>query len=533
MTAQEAYNSLDPQAWASISTLEKLTLLEQIQKNLRKYAKELGEGDAKMKNDIIGEDINTYQIGMAATINPMANTLMGIHHLYESLLHGKMPEPVSIRKIDDSIHEVQVYPVHSKDKLAAGKQKGFLHVKGTPEQIHPLEKPAGIIAISGAGNYSSSIEMAMALFLENKAVIHKPHQLNEATDKIWEKVFAPVIEAKGLAFCDADQGRSMSALEGLHSIYFTGSTGVARAIQNAASAPLVSECGGNNPCIIIPGDRPWTEKEIQHQAIQLASVGKLNGGAVCGRPQTLVTSKNWDQRDQFLFALRKAIVEETFACGTHYPGVDKTKEAFLENQPTAEILKPENGKHKNSEFVLIPNVKEDDFAVTNEAFCQIFSEVALDIPTGVNDFLTSVTDFCNNKLLGSLGCMILVDNDTYKKHEGRIHQAVNELNYGGISVNTIPPMIWMNAYLTWGGNGETKENFISGVGNFGNAMNFENVEKSVIIDDFNSSSFELTNKKRVDHMLENAAYFSIDQSWGHFARLAGAMVMDGFRGKDF
>lgn len=533
MTAQEAFNQLDPQQWAQTSLVERLAMIEKIQENLKNFAKALGKKDAKMKNKLIGEKITSTSEGMGTTVMPMGNTLLGIHQLYESLMHGKMPKPVSTKKIGENLYEVEVYPVHSKDKLAAGKQKGYLHIKGEPKQINPLDKPAGVIAVSGAGNYSSSIEMAMAFFLENKAVIHKPHKLNESTDQVWEQIFEPVIAAKGLSFCDADQGKEMSKLDGLDAIYFTGSTGVAHAIQDAASAPLISECGGNNPCIIVPGERPWTDKEIERQAIQLASVGKLNGGAVCGRPQTIITSKNWAQREQFLNALRKAIAEDTFACSSHYPGVDKTKEAFIQNQPTAEVLKPEEGKHNKSDFVLIPNLAEDDFAITNEAFCQIFGEIPLDVQNDVDEFLTKATNFCNTKLLGSLGCMILVDGDTYQKHSDRVHQAVNELEYGGIAVNTVPPNIWMNAYLTWGGNGESTENFVSGVGNFGNAMNFENIEKSVLIDDFHSTSFELTNRKRVKHMLRNISYYSIDQSWGHFAHLAGQMVVDGLRKKDF
>jgi len=531
MKAHEAFDSLAPQVWASTSPIERLVILELIQKNLETYADELGSKEAKMKNKLIGEDITSKAEGMGATVMPMANTLMGIHHLYESLIHGEMPKPLSTRRISDNLYEVEVFPIFKKDKLSSGKQRGFIHVQGVPKQVNPMDKPAGIIAVSGAGNYSSSIEMAMALFLENKVVIHKPHKLNEATDQVWAKIFAPLIDIKALAFCDADQGKEMSKLEGLHAIYFTGSTGVAHAIQNAASAPLVSECGGNNPCIIVPGK--WTDKEVHHQAIQLASVGKLNGGAVCGRPQTIITSKNWAQRGQFLNALRKAIAEETFATGTYYPGVNKAKEAFLANQPTAERLQPEGGKHANSDFVLIPDIKEDDFAVTNEAFCQIYCEIALETSIDTEEFLTAATNFCNNKLLGSLGCMVLVDNTTFKDNEDRIHQAINELNYGGIAINTVPPNIWLNAYLTWGGNGETTENFVSGVGNFGNALNFENIVKSILIDDFHATSFELTNRKKVEHLLENVSYYSIDQSWGRFTKLAGQMVVDNLRGKDF
>ena len=531
MTAQEAYNHLDPQKWAETPVINRLALIEEVQHNLKRFSKELGEEDARMKNKLIGENITSVQEGMGTTVMPMANTLMGIHKLYEALMDGKMPEPLSVKEIDHNLYQVEVYPAHSKDKLAAGKQQGYLHVVGKPTQKSPLEKPAGVIAVSGAGNYSSSIEMAMALFLENKAVIHKPHRLNEATDTVWAKIFEPLISIKALAFCDADQGRAMTQLHDLHAIYFTGSTDVGHAIQNAASAPLVSECGGNNPCIIVPGK--WSKKDIQRQAIQLASVGKLNGGAVCGRPQTIITSKHWEQRQEFLDALRNAIGNETYANGEHYPGVNKTKEAFIENQPTAEILKPENGKHNKTDFVLIPGISEDDFAVTNEAFCQIYSEIPLDTPTDIDLFLTKVTDFCNNKLLGSLGCMVLIDNETMHANVARVHRAINELNYGGIAVNDVPPNIWLNAYLTWGGCGENIENFVSGVGNFGNAMNFENVKKSVIINDFTSTSFELTHRKGTQHLLENVSYFSIDQSWGHFAKLAGQMVVDNFKSKDF
>ena len=524
-------NSLDPKAWATTSAVERLALIEEIQSNLLNYAEELGEVDAKMKNDLTEIGAVSRAEGIATTVNAMGNTLMGIQHLYETLVNNEMPKPNGTKKIGEKLYEIDVFPIHRKDKLLAGKAKGYLHVQGEPKQVSPLDKPSGIIAVSGAGNYSSSIEMAMALFLENKAVIHKPHQLNEASDAVWAKIFAPLIKRKALVFIGSDQGHEMTALAGLDAIYFTGSTGVAHAIQKSASAPLVSECGGNNPCLIVPGK--WTDKEIKHWAIQIASVGKLNGGAVCGRPQTIITSKNWPQREQFIAALRKAIAEDTFGTTTYYPGVDKTEAQFLDNQPSAEVLKPENGNHPNSDAVFIPGIGEDDFAIHNEAFCQVYSELPLDTENEAEDFLTKATAFCNDKLLGSLGCMMLVDTATFKANEERIHRAVRELNYGGIAVNNIPPNIWLNAYLTWGGCGETTENFVSGVGNFGNALNFENVVKSVIIDDFGAQTFALTNRKQVDHLLVNASKFSVDQSWGKFAKLAGQMVFDGFGGKDF
>lgn len=202
MTAQEAYDYLDPKAWASTSPVEKLALIEEIQKNLGKHAKDLGRADIKMKNKYIGTEIYEEGFGIAGTAGPIAGVLMGAHHLYEALANGEMLEPVAVKKVDDDITAIQTWPIFPKDKMTAGKQKGYLYVKGAPKQVSPLEKPAGIIAISGAGNYSSSVEMVKALFFENKAVIHKPHENNVESDKIWEKIFQPLVDLKAAKLLD-------------------------------------------------------------------------------------------------------------------------------------------------------------------------------------------------------------------------------------------------------------------------------------------------------------------------------------------
>lgn len=267
MTAQQAFDYLDPQAWASISAVEKLSLIEEVQQNLSKYADELAAADIRMKNDFIGTDIYTTGFGLVATAAPIAGVLMASRHLYEKLANGDLLEPVSIQKLTIGNTAIQTWSIFPKDKIVAGKQKGYLYVKGEPKQVNPLDKPAGIVAISGAGNYSSSVEMVKALFFENKAVIHKPHQNNVESDKVWAKIFQPLVDGKAVVFIEPEESRAMSSLEGLHAIYFTGSSGVAHAIQKNAKTPVVAECGGNNPLLIIPGDRPWTDKEIKHQAL--------------------------------------------------------------------------------------------------------------------------------------------------------------------------------------------------------------------------------------------------------------------------
>ena len=533
MRVKESIDRLKPEAWASTSPAERLHLLEEVRENMKTYASELAASDSRMKNSLMDEALFSDPISLVATIVPLANTVSACIELYESIIHGEMLKPLNITKVKDELYDIQVFPRSAKDKLMNADRKDYIRVKGEPTQLNPMDKPPGIIAVLGAGNYSSSLEMIKAIFLENCAVVHKPHHLNTETDAIWEKIMKPLVDVGALSFCDSDQGRELTQDGRLTKIYFTGGTSTAQAIMKSTQTELVSECGGNNPCIIVPGDRPWTEKEIHHQALQIATMAKLNGGAVCGRPQTLVTSKHWPQRGVFLEALKKAIIEETPAAGTYYPGSKEVLSKFQEAYPKAELLQPEDGKYKNAAFLFIPNIDENSFAVKNEAFCQILDEVPLDVPANADAFLPKAVEFCNTKLHGTLGSCILIDEDTKEKHESALQQAVTDMEYGGIAINTMPPFIFLSPYLTWGGNEEGKE-FVSGHGNFGNLLCYENVEKSIIYASFMSPGHMLmTNKKLFDDLASNMARFSVAPTWMNMTKLMAGAVVGTFKHKDF
>jgi hypothetical protein len=533
MNAKQAIDSLDPKKWTETPPAERLALLEAVRDNLKRYGDELAASDTRMKNALMGEELFSDPTSKIATVVPMANTVTAAIEVYEGLVHGEMPEPLSVTKVGDDLYDIKVFPSHAKDRLMASDRTDVLRVKGEPKQVNPMDKPAGIIAVLGAGNYSSALEMLKAIFFENCAVVHKPHHLNAETDRIWVKIMQPLVEHGALSFADHDQGRDLTTDPRLSKIYFTGGTGTAKAIMSATDTPLVSECGGNNPCIIVPGDRPWSDKELTHQAQQIVTINKLNGGAVCGRVQTLVTSKRWPQREVFLDAIRKAIVEDTPADGTYYPGSDKVMEGFLEAYPDAEVLKPEGGRYSSADLLFITGAEESSYATANEAFCQIIVEVPLDVPPDASEFLPKAVEFCNTRLHGTLGSCILIDEDTRKAHQAVLDQAVTDLEYGAVAVNTMPPFIFLSPWLTWGGNEVGKE-FVSGVGNFGNAMNFENVEKSIMTAGFMSPGHMIkTNKGAFDTMAKEMANYSVEPSWKNLTCLMGGAIMGGFRKKDF
>lgn len=528
MKAQEAYSTLRPECWAKTSIKERLALLRQLQHNMLQDAEEMANAEGTMKNSIVGAGAYSRGFNLFGTVGQMGSIVGTTIELYESLARGGMPQALEITQVNNEIDDVKVFPQTGKERLTAGKQHGHLRVKGKPKQVNPMDKPAGVIAVLGAGNYSSSLEMTKALFWENKAVIHRPHHLNAASDAVWQKIFAPLVEIGALTYCDADQGRDLTTLRGLTAIYFTGGTETAKAIMAATRTPLVSECGGNNPCIVVPGDRLWTEKELKHQAEKIVSMAKMNGGAVCGRAQTLITSKNWKQREAFLDAIRQASVD-TFALSTYYPGSDKVREKFLAEHPHAEVVQAKDGTSKATEMVIITDAGENSFATKNEAFCQILVEVALDVEATAEVFLPKAVTYANEQLLGTLACMVVIDDETQTAHKNVFDQALNDLSYGAITVNTIPPMVFLSPYLTWGGNEEGKE-FVSGNGNFGNALNFENVEKSILYDQFVSpADMVLTNKESMERLIVANMGYVVQPTWMNLVRLMTVAVTNNFR----
>jgi acyl-CoA reductase-like NAD-dependent aldehyde dehydrogenase len=311
-TASDAVGSADPQKWAATSIEERLRLLREVQSNLQSFKDELGVAEAKTRNDRISDPLFSKEFGLVLTVLPVGNNVAASIDLYETLLKtGKMIQPLSASKVENSqedLTDLHVFPRTYKESFLYSTRKDILRVRGEPKQVSPMEKESGIVGCLGAGNFSGALEIIKALFYDNCVVVHKPHPVNAEANKVWEKVLKPLVDHKALAFCDPDQGPQLTADKRLSKVYFTGGSKTAEIIAKSTKTPLISECGGNNPVIVVPGD--WTDKEMKHQAMQIATNCKINGGAVCGRGQTIVTSKQWQKREAFLKINRQGHIRD-------------------------------------------------------------------------------------------------------------------------------------------------------------------------------------------------------------------------------
>eukprot|EP01067_Filipodium_phascolosomae_P005660 Filipodium_phascolosomae@DN3741_c0_g1_i1.p1 len=70
--------------------------------------------------------------------------------------------------------------------------------------------------------------------------------------------------------------------------------------------PFAAELGSVNPWIVVPpiAGVEWTLRQLQLSASQLAHFILLNAGHLCARPQVVLLSSDWSQRQQFIDIVR-------------------------------------------------------------------------------------------------------------------------------------------------------------------------------------------------------------------------------------
>ena len=203
-TASHAIASLDKHKWAATSPEDRLELLQQIQLNLYATRHELTSAEAEMFNERMeNEPLYNSSLTNLTTVIPMANNIVGAIALYQAIVSKTTLEPNKITRVtgtDQELYDIHIAP----RKLFYGFRSDRLRVRGTPKRTGPMAKVTKVVAVLGAGNYSSAVEIIKAIFFDNCVVVHKPHPLNQNMDKIWAVILSPLMAAGCLAFCDAD-----------------------------------------------------------------------------------------------------------------------------------------------------------------------------------------------------------------------------------------------------------------------------------------------------------------------------------------
>lgn len=496
-------------AWTKVGIPERIAYLESVLAGLASVAEPWVEGGARLKGIAAGDPL----VGEEWLAGPVV-TARNARLLVDALRAGGTPA-AKLSPGPEGRTIARVFPHGMLEKvMLAGVTADVWTQPGKPAtrgRIYREKSEHGkVCLVLGGGNVSSipPMDVLYKLFVEDEVCLLKMNPVNEHVGPRLEKAFARLVDDGFLrvVYGGADVGARAADHARVDTLHVTGSDRTYDAIVWGATPeeraerkakkepknprPFSAELGCVTPVLVVPG--PWSASDIAFQARHVAGMVTQNASFNCNAAKVLVTARGWLQREAFLDALH-AELGRSPARKAYYPGASQRYDAFLAAYPGAVKL----GRPGDDvvPWTVIPDVPGEpgEYALTNEAFCGVLAEVALDVSArrgGVmrdapySDparFLEEAVRFANERCWGTLSCVVLVHPATMAEHGAALERAIEGLRYGGVGVNAWPGLIYGLVSPTWGAfPGHPPEDIQSGVGVVHNTHMFDHPEKTVL-----------------------------------------------------
>nr|WP_240642247.1 aldehyde dehydrogenase family protein [Microbacterium sulfonylureivorans] len=360
-------------------------------------------------------------------------------------------------------------------------------------QLTPTEA-GGVGLVLGAGNVTSIpvLDVMYELLAHNRVAILKVNPTQDALVPVYERALAPLIEPGFLRIVrgGGDVGGYLAEHRGIAHVHITGAAPTFDAIVwgpptgsgAAATArrrredrpklkkPITAELGGVSPIIVVPGE--WSDADLAFQAEHVATMRLYNSGHNCIAGQVVLLSAEWPQREAFLDALRTAL-DAAPARPVWYPRSDAKLAAAASDYPAAERC------GDGTRMLVEVEAGGDATALeTTEYFAPVLGVVAL--PGNGQEFLDGAVAHANDRLVGTLGANVIIDPLTQAALGDGFEQAMADLRYGTVSINSWTAFGFLTPTLPWGGfPGATLQNVESGIGVVHNGLLLDRIERSV------------------------------------------------------
>ncbi len=508
MKASELINTLDAKKWAETDFENKIAILKEIYKRTSYYIKEFTFISArfKMQNTFTAKNssaLNPYFIALEyqGLLLPILGQLEAMIDIYSGIAKEIEISEDTVKRVNskEEKYDILVKPHTKLDKILYPQRKDFVRVKGKPKQALK-ERQYGIIVVFGINDYSSSLEVINALFLENCVVLYNTYHNSSETDTIWEDIFSPLIKYNALVICNINCAKDLIQSEKVDKIYFIGGNKVLKELDRDNALELTAECGGNSPFFIVPPERKWSQKELEHQAMLIVTHAKLNASAVSGRSQSILTSVNWAQKHDFFREIKKAVELYSPSMPYYFPFNSNSMARHNKVYPPAKLIRSlflEEIMEKKARRKARQTEHKKLLMHTNTISfnSMALNEISIKCKASTKDFLSKAIEFSNKHLDGSLSLSLVIDDESFDKYHQEVTHAIEQSKYGSIAINTLPPLIFINPYLNWGGN-EADHTLVHGKGHFGNLFNYSNIEKSLSYCSFISeTAFNTKNKE--------------------------------------
>lgn len=487
--------------WVALPARERATLLRACMSTLAAVADRWAEVACAVKGYALGSNGHGEEY-LGGTLPVMRNLRL----FADALDAGGAPSLPKTWQRDDGQWVARVFPQSALDKaLFAGVTCDVWIEPGeapTQGRIY-REKAAGkggdggLCVVLGAGNQSSipPMDVLYKLVVDDEVCVLKMNPVNEAIGPVIEDALRPLIDAGFLEVCygGLEVGKHLTDHPLVTSIHITGSAAAHDAIlwgtgedgvaRKASGTPridkeITSELGCVSPVLVVPGQ--WTEKQLDHQARQVASMLAYNCGFNCNGARLIVTATGWAQRDAFLDRVKRRLAE-TPVRTAYYPTAQATWERFTEVYPTHEALGAGTAD-AGLPWTVLENVPAEsgEYALLNEPWCGIFSFVSLEANDAA-EFLAKAVPFANDQCWGTLSVNLLVDPKTERAHPEAIDEAIARLRYGSIAINCWTGLNYGLVNATWGAfPGHPLDDIESGQGVVHNGLLLDHPEKSVV-----------------------------------------------------
>jgi len=494
--------------FALMPIIQRIQLAESIQKGYVKVAELSVQSGCKAKG---------IKLGSPAEAEEWATGPWGIVRqlrlICESLHAIQTTGNTSIGKVSSTSAgnlAVNVFPNNAIDSLLFKDVTVDVHMQShvTEKSLEMTrasfyknpEHQGKVVLVLGAGNIAAIgvMDVLTKMFNEGKVCLLKMNPVNAYLGPFIEEAFKEAIDQHYFAviYGGADVGRHLVYHSGIDEAHLTGSDKTFEQIVWGAPGPeqtdrklrkepllkkpITSELGNISPVIVIPG--PYTKKEIEFQADAIAAAMTMNASFFCNSAKMMVMPKGWVGSDSFMQAIQQAcaLVEPRQA---YYPGAEDRWRALIEGRKNVVYI----GQHANGAlpwtFIKDLDAKnENEILFHEEPFCSLLSEVKVGSENPI-EFIEKAVDFVNNRLWGTLNATFIVHPSTLKDPviKAAFEQAIIQLKYGTVAVNTFPGVSFVYASPPWGAypNG-TPTNIQSGNGFVHNTPMLEGIEKAVI-----------------------------------------------------
>lgn len=349
----------------------------------------------------------------------------------------------------------------------------------------------GVGVVLGAGNITAigPLDVLYELVAHNRTSVLKLNPTFASLLPVLNEAFAPLIEAGLMRVVNggAEVGGYLTAHPDIVHVHITGAAithdaivwgaGDEAATRRAAGTPkltkeITSELGGVSPIIVVPGR--WSKRDLRFQAEQVVTQRLHNAGHNCIAGQTLILSKDWAQRTDFLAEVRR-VMESVAPREPWYPGSQNKIGGARASYPDAE-------EHRGRLLVEVTDQGSQDL-LTTEYFAPVLGHVSL--PGTGAAFLGAAVAFAETRLDGSLGASLIIKPADRRRMGAAFEEKIAGLRYGTIGINAWSALGFLAHGVPWGAfPGSTIENVGSGIGVVHNSYLLADTERTVITGPF-------------------------------------------------